>query len=155
MSLKIEQATTEELEAEFGSTSTGNDPETIAFIRALAIGQGFTVTAESNETDRMVKRRVNACAKEAFRELDWRTTNAGKLAARVKAIDTDAEKKATEEAEAATKVKAETDAAKAKADAEAAEKVKADAEEAAKAPNGANASQEPAGVGSGRGKAQG
>ena len=117
MALKIEAASAEELEQEFGTSTSGNDPETVAFIRDLDVGKGFKVTADAGETDRMVKRRINACAKEDFRELDWRTLADGKtLAVRVKAIDVDAEKKAKEEAEAKAKAEAE---AKAKAEAEA------------------------------------
>jgi|SRR5579859_4146940 len=98
MGLKIEPVSTEELETEFGSNTSGNDPETVTFIRTLEIGKGFSVTAESGETDRMVKRRINACAKEAFRELDWRVKADGKtLVARVKAVDVDAEKAWKEE----------------------------------------------------------
>lgn len=98
MTLKIEPVSVEELEQEFGTSTSGNDPETVQYIRGLAIGQGFAVTAEGGETDRMVKRRINACAKEGFRELDWRTKADGKtLAARVKAIDVETEKKWLEE----------------------------------------------------------
>jgi hypothetical protein len=94
MALKIEPATVEELESEFGTSTSGNDPETVTYIRGLAIGQGFSVTAEGDETDRMVKRRINACAKEAFRELDWRSKEGSKtLVARVKTVNVEEEKK--------------------------------------------------------------
>lgn len=107
MTLKIQPASTEELEEEFGSSTSGNDPETVRFILGLEIGQGFTAQAESGETDRMVKRRINACAKEAFRELDWRVKADGKtLVARVKAVDVEEQNKAQAKAEEEAKAKA-------------------------------------------------
>lgn len=108
MSLKLEPATVEELDELFGGPATGNDPETVKFIRSLPIGGGFKVTPENGETSRQVKRRINACAKDAFRELVWHEKEgAATLSARVKSIDVDAEKKALEEAEAANKAEAD------------------------------------------------
>jgi len=109
MALKIEPVAKELLEAEFGTDSSGNDPETVKYIRSLGIGEGFKVTADGTETDRMVKRRINACAKESYRELEWHSVEGSKiLTARIKAIDTDAEKKDAEERLAREKAEAES-----------------------------------------------
>lgn len=129
MALKIEPVDQSELDAEFGTDAQGNDPETVKFIAELGIGGGFRVTPEGTETERQVKRRINACARQAFRELDWHAKEGSKtLTARVKAIDTNAQKKAEEEAIADAKAKAEKEEAdaKAKADADAAEKAAKD-----------------------------
>lgn len=128
MGLKLEQVTPEQLNEEFGAPVGGNDPETVKFIASLPIGQGFKVTPDGDETERQVKRRINACAKEAYRELEWKSKEGVKtLTARVKTIDLDAMKKAEEEA-------------KAKADEEAKAKANGQAPESPPA----NAPQEPA-----------
>lgn len=84
MALTIEQISDEDAEIAFAPASD-IDPELLVMIKAMNLGQAFRVVPDEGESDRKVKRRVNATAREAGYELDWRPHNAGGLVARLRA----------------------------------------------------------------------
>lgn len=58
------------------------DPELVALFETRQLGDKVVVTPEEGDTERKTKRRVNAAARKAGKELDWRSYN-GKLIARL------------------------------------------------------------------------